>query len=72
MALSPSIFYFYSFNQQSEYKVLYTLMGWLAVYLADWRDDVPSSEETSFTVSQVNWPPSFQSSYGVFAWEGIE
>jgi hypothetical protein len=48
------------------------LMGWLAVYLVDWRDDVPSSGEIPFTVSQVNRPPSFQSSYGVFAWEGLE
>jgi hypothetical protein len=30
-----------------------------------WRDEVPSSEENSFAVLQVSWPPYFQSSCDV-------
>ena len=34
--LSNNVYFYLSFNQQSEYKVFYKLMCWLAGWLAGW------------------------------------
>ena len=54
------IYFFISFDQQSEYNVFHKLMSWQESSLwTNWRDDFPSSEEISYSRLQVSWPSSF-------------